>query len=290
MLRTACESLDASRQAANSGSVSQKWHINQSSRSAIQLCSLAANKASPSACQGLANEPPLLSWGVSNPAPPSDTTTCWGWKLFNEKKKTGSQLESHSAMGGSQTHHRHETCLPLLPCKSSVPCMTQLGWYTETSHKAHHLPFCFVSLNVGCRWQISSLLCMQRRCHTWVSKADSTSSAILQLSNEAAQTGEDDTTNISKIRPLTCQLEDKNWLPLVPTVKRQPERKGPRFHNLWKGRWQHEKFGQHCSTVIKYLGPSLVWRISWEFINSVSKKEYMFHWKKQCVCINHHEF
>ena len=132
VLCTASESLDASRQAANSGSVSQKWHVNWSSRSAIQLCSLSANRTAPLVCQGLANEPPLFSRRASNLAQPSDTTMCWGWKLFNKKKKVGLQVESHSAMSGSQMHHRHETWLPFLSCRSSVLYMTQLGWHTET--------------------------------------------------------------------------------------------------------------------------------------------------------------
>ena len=129
---------------------------------------------------------------------------------LTKSKEIGLQLQSHFAMDGIQTHHRHETWLPFLSCKLSVLCMTQLGGYAETSYRAHHLPFCFISLNLGSWWQISFPLCMQRRWRTWVSKADSTIWLILQLSNDAEQPGNDDTTNISKIRLFTCQLNDKN--------------------------------------------------------------------------------
>lgn len=49
----------------------------------------------PLVCQRLGNEPPRLSQGASNRAQRSDTTTCWGWKLYNKKKKKmGLKMES----------------------------------------------------------------------------------------------------------------------------------------------------------------------------------------------------
>lgn len=71
-----------------------------------------------------------------------------------------------------------------------------LGWYTETSYRAHPLTFCFISLNLGWQWQISSMIYMQWRWCTWVSKADSTFWVILQVSGDAAQTGNDGPSKI----------------------------------------------------------------------------------------------
>lgn len=82
-------------------------------------------------------------------------------KIISQKKKSVLQLESHSAMCGSQTQHRHKTQLPFFSWKLCVLRMTQLGWYTKASYGAHHLTFCFLSLNLGWQWQISSTICMK---------------------------------------------------------------------------------------------------------------------------------
>lgn len=154
-----------------------------------------------------------------------------GMKIISPKeKKSVLQLESHSATCGSQTQHRHEVQLPFFSWK------TQLGWYTETSYRAHHLTFCFISLNLGWQWQISSTICMQGRWCTWVSKARSTFYVILQLSGDVAQTENYDPSKISR-EDHSPVVKDKNSIPLAPTVKWHLGKKGHLGNILWR-RWE----------------------------------------------------
>lgn len=250
-------------------SVSQKWHASQSSRSAICLCFSSTNRTAPRVCQGLVNEPPLLSWGASNCCQPPDTTTCRGWKLFNNNNKKDWIASAVPICNGWQPNLPqawHAGPLSLMQIVSDMPDSTRLIYRNQLQGKS---PAFLLQITESWIPVINFFSSLYAKEVPYMSQQGRFHS--LAYPAAAAQTVSDDTTNICKIGPLICQLKGKNWVLLGLTVKRQMERKCPKFHNLWRGRKLHKKFGQHCSTMTGYLGPSFVSRITWEFISSVSK-------------------
>lgn len=105
---------------------------------------------------------------------------------------------------------------------------------------------------------------MQRRLCT-VSKAGSTICVIPCLHNDVAQTGNNDTTNISNIRPLTCQQQEKNQLLRCPGTKEsesiqketKPKPNQPTSHpnkKTFSQSMQEDSMINLCGTALLWLG------------------------------------